>query len=461
MPPKILIVDDEPKWLRVVSLYLQARHYEVLTARSALEALERIRHDHPDLVIADICMPDVDGYELCSRLRRDAYTRALPFIFLTGKDHDADRIKARKIGSDDYLTKPCSLERLIQSVEAVMDRLDQARRIPLDTIGPSGLLEDVDLLDLIQMLELEQRTGALVLSHGERTATLYLKDGAIVDAEIRSPKREEPLFVLLGWKTGRYLFLPDVLPERMPITASVANLLLEDLRVLERHERREGPASGIGQLEPHTWSRDVPDGPAARIVADLEEGSRRLRSGLTPTDGPTALRLLIAGVRRSGKSELIHGLVKDLSHARWAAVGIEQSTATHVTDFGRVRTSQHTVLHLIAVRAEKRFWPLWEQCLPGAHGILLLIHPHSAVTLDHLRSFLRARQALAPMIPLRAILSTPGGQEPTDAEATLVANLEADLGVEISIGDLASEAFRLEVLERLLQQSLTVQESRG
>src|SRR5690348_11317870 len=236
MAPKILVVDDEAHLRRVVSLYLRARHYEVETAENGLDAIQKVSVDRPDLIIADIGMPGLDGYELCSRLRRDTATRTIPFIFLTARDQDIDRIKARKIGSDDYLTKPCPLDQLAEHVETMIDRIEQAKKIPLDRIGLSGRLDDVNVLDLIQMLELDQKTGALVLSHGERTGTLYFKDGTIIDADIRSPKREEPLFILLGWKAGRYLFLPDAVPERMPITASLAHLLFEDLRRLERRK---------------------------------------------------------------------------------------------------------------------------------------------------------------------------------------------------------------------------------
>src|SRR5574341_722932 len=238
MASKILVVDDEPRWLRVVSLYLESQHYQVATALNGEEALRKIAESVPDVVIADISMPGMDGYELCSRLRSNAQTRTIPFIFFTARDQDQDRIKASKIGSDDYLTKPCPLQRITQSVEAVMDRIEQARAIPLERIGLSGRLEEVDLLDLVQTLELNQRTGALLLSHGERTGTLYFRDGGIVQADIRSPKREEPLFVLLGWKTGRFMFLPEALPEHLPITASVANLLFQDLHTLEEHERK-------------------------------------------------------------------------------------------------------------------------------------------------------------------------------------------------------------------------------
>jgi DNA-binding response OmpR family regulator/signal recognition particle receptor subunit beta len=445
MPAKILVVDDEPKWLRIVELYLQGRQHQVMTAATGQDALDRIKTNPPDLIIADIGMPDMDGYELCRRVRQDAATRAIPFLFLTGHDDDAERIKARKIGSDDFLTKPCSLERLAAAVESAIERIEQARQIAVDQPGTSGRLEDVDLLDLIQTVELEQRTGALVLSHGERTATLYFRQGAIVDADIRSPKREEPLFVLLGWKTGRFLFLPDAEPDRMPITASVANLLFQDLKAFEQHEQRLGP-------QDEKWTDRSTEGPTGRILVALEETARRVRENHAPSDAPTILRLLIVGLRRSGKSDLIHGLVKDLSRARWAAMGIEQATAKHVTDFGRVRTSHNTVLHLIAVRAEKRFWPMWEQCLPGAIGAIFLVNPPSPTTIEHLRAFLRSKDLRAPTIPVHAIVAST-----TDEAADGVAL--QDIDVEVSTGSLESQTLRMEVLEQLLQKALTVSSS--
>jgi DNA-binding response OmpR family regulator len=444
MPAKILVVDDEPKWLRIVAHYLQGRHHQVATAATGQDALARIKTDPPDLIIADIGMPDMDGYELCSRVRQDVATRAIPFLFLTGHDDDAERIKARKIGSDDFLTKPCSLERLAQAVESAIERIEQARQIAVEEVGPSGRLEDVDLLDLIQTVELEQRTGALVLSHGERTATLYFRQGAIVDADIRSPKREEPLFVLLGWKTGRFLFLPDAEPDGMPITASVANLLFQDLKAFEQHEQQIGPH------EETSWTDGSNEGPAGRILVALEETARRVRESHSTGEGPTILRLLIVGLRRSGKSDLIHALVKDLSRSRWAAVGIEQPTAKHVTDFGRVRTSHHTVLHLIAVRAEKRFWPIWEQCLPGAIGAIFLVNPSTPTTVEHLRTFLKGKDRLAPSLPVHGIV-TSTMDEATDGEISL-----QDVELEVSTGPLESQALRLEVLDQLMQKALAV-----
>ena len=221
--PKVRVTLYEPNWLRVLSLYLKGRQCDVTTALDGHEAMQKIQEDKPDLIIADITMPGMDGYELCRRLRRDAATRTIPFIFLTAHDHETERTKARRIGADEYLTKPCSLDRVVQSVDTAMERIEQAKKLSLERIGWSGRIDDIDILDLIQALELEQRTGALVLSHGDRTGTIYIKGGVIVEADIRSPAREEPLFRLLGWKTGRFAFIPDAATEQRPIPTSMAH----------------------------------------------------------------------------------------------------------------------------------------------------------------------------------------------------------------------------------------------
>ncbi len=441
MAHKVLVVDDEPKWLRIVDLYLRGQGYEVTTTLSGQEAIEKVRQDRPDVVVADISMPGMDGYELCRVLRSDAATRTIPFIFLTGRDDDTDRLKARKIGSDDYLTKPCPLERLTQSVDTLMDRINQAKKIPLGQVGLSGKIEEVDLLDLIQTLELDQKTGALVLSHGERTGTLYFRDGVIVDADIRSPKREEPLFVLLGWKTGNYLFLPDALPDRMPITASLANLLLQDFRTMEAHEQK---AQGVPQQESSALPHESVKGPEGHVLWCLDELARRAQGGLTPGSGPHLLRILVVGVARSGKSELIQRLVSDLSGSRWTATGVEEPQARYRTDFGRVMISRDTVLHLIAVRAEKRYWPVWEQLLPGALGAIVLVNSGADASKNHVRAFLKARHTLTPNLPLQVLVSQEASPEDWP-------ELEASDRIT---GSLQDHSVRLTLLDRLLQQCL-------
>jgi CheY-like chemotaxis protein len=437
MAAKILVVDDEPYLRRVVSLYLQGRDHEVTAADNGLEAIQIVARQRPDLIVADISMPGMDGFELCRRLRRDPATRTIPFIFLTAKDEDTDKIKARKAGADDYLTKPCPLDQLAERVETVMDRIEQAKKIPLDQIGLSGPLEEVDVLDLVQMLELNQRTGALVLSHGERTGTLYFRDGIIVEADIRSPKREEPLFVLLGWKAGRYLFLPDAVPERSPITASLANVLFEDLRRLEQRERMAFNETAL--MPPPSG------GPAEQVAAHVKDVAERTRMKLSTKTDQQTVRILVAGVAGAGKSELIQYLVDDLASSRWAAVGNEGDTRRPRAEFGLVRLSAEALLHLIAVRAEKRFRPLWDQCFPEVLGIILLVTPGIPGCIGHIHTFLKAREALDPALPIHAFVPNPG------TEVTLPGLGPSD----ITSGSIHDQTLRLRILDRIVEQWLS------
>src|SRR5437870_13357138 len=104
--PNVLVVEDEGKLARAIALYLRPRGYEVRTAANGAEALDRVAEHRPDVIVSDIMMPVMDGYTLCRRLREDPSSRAIPFLFLTAKDDDRDRVHGLKVGADDYLAKP-------------------------------------------------------------------------------------------------------------------------------------------------------------------------------------------------------------------------------------------------------------------------------------------------------------------------------------------------------------------
>ena len=454
MTPTILVADDDPKLLRIITQYLDRRNWQVTTAQDGEEAVARVAHQRPDLIIADIGMPKMDGYALLSHLRRDPATRTIPFIFLTGRDHDPDRLHAFKIGADDYLTKPCALDQLVQSIETILDRIEQSRTLPLDQIGSSGRIEDVDLLDMIQAIELEQRTGALVLSHGERTGTLYFRDGTIVEAQLRSPIREEPLFRLLGWKTGRFVFMPGAIPERMPITASLAHLLLQDIRTMEDHART------MTRREPHETPAPrsvLGASPADHLAADLEEIADRQGANRTATRDPHVLRIVVAGVARSGARDLILNLVADLSDSRWTMIGTERFQRRIPAEMGCVRISSRVILHMIAIRAEKRFRSLWEQCLPGAVGIILLAPDSLAEADRHVLAFLKAREDLSPTVAIHVLVEKQEHTAEDYAGNLTKARLTTWSGLPssaLSCGSIQDQAVRLNALASLLNQFL-------
>jgi two-component system OmpR family response regulator len=124
---KVLVVDDDPGIRDVVCFALQKAGYATATAADGEQALKRFAADPPALVVLDILMPELDGVEVCRRLRADARGRATPIVFLSSKDDEVDRIVGLEVGGDDYVPKPFSPRELVARVRAILRRADALR----------------------------------------------------------------------------------------------------------------------------------------------------------------------------------------------------------------------------------------------------------------------------------------------------------------------------------------------
>jgi two-component system, OmpR family, response regulator len=118
--PRVLVVDDELNITELVALGLRYEGFEVMSAANGQGALRAVREFKPELVILDVWMPDIDGFEVCRRMRADGIW--MPVIFLTARDATEDKIAGLTIGGDDYLTKPFSLDELVARVRAIVRR---------------------------------------------------------------------------------------------------------------------------------------------------------------------------------------------------------------------------------------------------------------------------------------------------------------------------------------------------
>ena len=125
MAYKILVVDDEPTIVRLMEFILARQGHEMIVAVNGEEALEKIKSQHPDLVLLDIMMPRIDGYEVAQRLRADPATAELPIIMLSAKAQDEDIRKGVEVGVDEYITKPFTPDHLVQVVAKHLDRLQK------------------------------------------------------------------------------------------------------------------------------------------------------------------------------------------------------------------------------------------------------------------------------------------------------------------------------------------------
>jgi len=117
----ILVVDDEPRLVRFVRMNLELEGFQVSTASSGMEAIDKVREELPDLVILDIMMPEMDGYETLERIRQ---VSSVPVIMLTVKAEEEDKVRGLELGADDYVTKPFSPRELVSRVRAALRRAE-------------------------------------------------------------------------------------------------------------------------------------------------------------------------------------------------------------------------------------------------------------------------------------------------------------------------------------------------
>lgn len=122
---KILIVDDEMDTLLPLKRSLEFENYIVVEAYNGLEAIQKAKTEIPDLILLDLMMPGMDGYEVCEELKKDKFTESIPIIMLTAKDSVRDKVKGLEIGADDYVTKPFNLNELKARIKTVLRRLSK------------------------------------------------------------------------------------------------------------------------------------------------------------------------------------------------------------------------------------------------------------------------------------------------------------------------------------------------
>ncbi|MDM8532728.1 response regulator transcription factor [Anaerolineales bacterium HSG25] len=125
--PRILVVDDDKKIVRLVQAYLEKANFEVLTAFNGETALHSIRRDQPDLILLDLMLPDRDGWDITRIIRSEPALAQLPIIMLTARVEDSDKIVGLELGADDYISKPFNPKEVVARVRAVLRRSQSNR----------------------------------------------------------------------------------------------------------------------------------------------------------------------------------------------------------------------------------------------------------------------------------------------------------------------------------------------
>jgi DNA-binding response OmpR family regulator/Tfp pilus assembly protein PilZ len=230
---RVLVVDDDRGYLGEAVAALSARGHRVETARNGLDGLSKAMREPPDLVVSDVQMPTMDGWQLLRLLRSRAKTADIPVIFLTTLDGEAERLRGYELGVDDYIAKPFRGEELLLRVNRLLGRAARRARPSAATKALRGDLAQVSLASVLQFTELERRSGHLLVVADE-PATLHIRAGNVVDVQLPTRHDQlrgiERLFHVLDWRNGHFEFAAAEVDVEDSVGVSTSFALLEHAR---------------------------------------------------------------------------------------------------------------------------------------------------------------------------------------------------------------------------------------
>lgn len=217
MGRRILLVDDDPVVREVLREALNGKGYETVEATNGEEGVGCALSQRPDLVISDIVMPEMNGWELCQTLRSLPSTKTIPFIFLTSLDKTPEKILGKRLGADAYLTKPFDLAQLTAKVEELTGRLGRLEDVLRG--GERNFLQEnlsAILIDTVEYLRALGRTGVVSVCSGPSKGLIYLEEGVLKHAVFEGHKGERALLRMLrladsqvSFSEGEYRKLPS------------------------------------------------------------------------------------------------------------------------------------------------------------------------------------------------------------------------------------------------------------
>jgi CheY-like chemotaxis protein len=235
----LLLVDGDAKSLRVMEVSLKKAGFSVTTAGNGKDALEKCLISPPDLILSDTKMPEMDGFELCRRLKDDERLKATPFIFLTGQKSVEYKVKGLELGVEDYLTKPIYINEIVTRVKILLQKKEKERLERKDQKASfAGNLSDMGVVDLVQTLEMGKKSGALRIDASSgQSAAVYFREGKILDCEVGKLNGEGAFYKLLNWQEGEFAieFKPVEREERIALPTQ--GLLMEGMRRIDEWGR--------------------------------------------------------------------------------------------------------------------------------------------------------------------------------------------------------------------------------
>jgi CheY-like chemotaxis protein len=237
--PTILVADGDPKNLQILRESLQASGFEVIVASDGLQAWQKISSDVPDLILSEVNLPKLDGFQLLEKLKADPVTSSIPLMFLTNRRELQDRVRSLRGGVKDYMIKPLHVKEVIARVRMILRRMERIREEDIEaTRKLAGRLEEFSVIDLIENFGMERKTGILTLYNANnKSGEIYFRDGAVINASLANLKAEKAVYQMLPWRHGHFTMTFKEINVPDEIAVSNLGLLLQGFKRMEERER--------------------------------------------------------------------------------------------------------------------------------------------------------------------------------------------------------------------------------
>ncbi|MFQ5708623.1 MAG: response regulator [bacterium] len=237
--PSILVIDGDPKNLQILTESLESAGFKVLAVTDGDEAWEVIHSQKPDIILSEIDITGLNGFQLLKKLQEDPLGSTIPLIFLTNRRDLEDRIKSLRVGVKDYMIKPLHVKEVIARVQMILKRINRMKSEDEESSNKLvGRLEEYSVEDLIEKFGVERRTGVLNLyDQNNRNGDLYFRDGAVVKATLGNFKAEKAVYQMLPWRKGHFLMTFKAISVGDEISVSNLGLLLQGFKYLQERDK--------------------------------------------------------------------------------------------------------------------------------------------------------------------------------------------------------------------------------
>jgi len=243
--PRILMVDDEIDYLILLKLKLVNEGFDVIASDNAEDALAAMEKDPPDLVVADVLMPGMDGIAMFRRMREaNAPWGDIPLIFLSGKDDSQTKVDALQLGAEDFLVKPVELKELAARIRNVIRRDAKWRKGASGTAQAGGVVGDLRNLgvpDIVQTLHLGLKTACVRVTGKGGEGKIWFENGRIRHAELGSLSGDLAFYEMLRWQEGPFVIAHGQSTKLRTIEMDEMQLMMEGLRRLDEEKKGVPP----------------------------------------------------------------------------------------------------------------------------------------------------------------------------------------------------------------------------